>query len=195
MRERTRNHKRRGLGMVEIVFSVVLVGTVMVAAMNAAGAAAAARSLADDRARGQLLAESLMTEILAQKYIDESQPTTMGPESGESQPSNRVAFDDVDDYRNYTDYPPKAEDGTPIAGFANWTRVVAVAFVEPSSPSSLAASDSGLKRITITVKHNGAAVATLVAFKPYTDPVAGTSKQILVQTIDVAPEQTPMEIQ
>lgn len=176
--------RRTGFGFVETVFSILLVGGVLVAALNSVGAATTGRNHAESRARGQLLAESLMAEILAQAYQDESMLGTMGLESGEAD-VNRMKFDDVDDYRNYTDSPPSLRDGTLIEGFSHWTRTVSVVRADATSLNSIAMTDSGLKRIRITVKCNKVTVASLVGFKTSTDPIAGRSRNLLIEVLDL----------
>lgn len=182
-----RRTHRPAFSIVETVFSVLLVGGVLVAAFNSAGAASVGRQHADRHARGQLLAESLMTEIFAQAYQDEDKLATLGLETGEGG-ANRTTFDDVDDYRNYTDSPPTLRDGTPIDGFSNWSRTVSVVRSTPSSPNTIPTSESGLKRIKVTVKCNGVLVATLVGLKTSTDPVAGKTKGILVEVLELVPK-------
>jgi len=94
--------------------------------------------------------------------------------------TNRSAYDDVDDYRNLTDSPPKLKNGTAIVGFTGWTRTVSVVRVDkdvlncgsgtfPLCP----VSESGVKKITVTVKHGNIVVATLVAIKTKASPAAG----------------------
>jgi hypothetical protein len=167
-----------GFGFVETVFSILLVGGVMVAALNTVGASITGRKIAVGWGRGQLLAESLMTEILAQPYTDEDKLGTLGLETGETD-VHRKRYDDVDDYRNFVDSPPKSRDGTSIPGLTDWSRTVSVVrAADTTSLNTLSAAESGLKRIKITVKCGGTTVATLVAFKTSTDAVTGSSKQI-----------------
>jgi hypothetical protein len=118
-----------------------------------------------------------MTEILGQAYRDKLNLSTLGPETGEAG-ANRNAFDDVDDYLTYTDSPPILRNGDPIQGFDNWSRTVSVLRANPQTPNTIPTSESGLKRIKVTVKHNGVPVAYL-GFKTSTDP-AGKTKAILV---------------
>jgi len=177
--------------IVETVFSILLVSGVVVAALNSVGAATSSRHFVDGKARGQLLAESLMTEIMAQGYVDDSGAATLGPEMAEVD-VDRNEFDDVDDYRNYIDSPPKNREGELISGFSNWSRTVSVVLADPVLPNNLAAEDAGVKKIKITVKCDGVPVATLVAFKTGTDPVAGKSKQTPINVANEGPV-TPEE--
>ena len=172
-----RNSRCRAFGCVETIFSILLVGGVMVAALHSIGASVTGRKFSDGRARGQFLADSLMTEILAQAYQDEDNAGLLGLETGEAD-VHRNKFDDVDDYRGHTDSPPKHRDGNAINGFSNWSRIVTVNRADLQAPNTALISESGLKRIKITVKHNNVPVATLVAFKTSTDPAAGKAKKM-----------------
>ena len=177
MTRQIEKRSRSGFGFVETVFSVLLVGGVMVAALHSVGASITGRKFADGRARGQFLAESLMTEILAQAYQDEDKLGTLGPETGEAD-VHRKGFDDVDDYRNYTDSPPKVREGDAIAGFSNWSRTVSVLRADTTSLNAISTTETGLKRVKITIKYNGVPVAALVGFKTSTDPMAGGTRQL-----------------
>lgn len=181
----TRNlhSKRRGFSIVETVLSVILVSGVIVAALNSVGAAITGRQFADRRARGQLLAESLLTEIMATAYTDENNLGTQGLESGEAG-TDRTNFDDVDDYKNQTDAPPTNRDGSALAEFGQWSRSVTVALVDPLNPGAISLTDEGVKRVRIIVKCNDVQVASLTAYKTRTDPVAGKSKGILIETVE-----------
>ncbi len=179
---RTRQPHRPAFSIVETVFSMLLVSGVVVAALGSVGAATTGRKHTDGRGRGQLLAESLMTEILAQAYQDSDGLQTFGLESGEAA-TDRKYFDDVDDYRAYTDSPPRLHDGTEIPGLSGWSRVVSVQRSDPLSPNSIPTTESGLKRIKVTVKCNNMTVATLTGFKTNTDPVAGKSSGVLTKVI------------
>jgi len=191
-----RTGRIHAFGVVETLFSILLVGGVLVAALNSVGAATSGRQRTDGHARGQLLAESLMTEILAQAYADKGSPSNLGPESGEAG-ANRNLFDDVDDYHNYTDATPKLRNGASIDGFSRWNRSVLVYRANPQNPNANSVSESGVKRIKVTVKYNGVPVAYLAAFKTSTDPVAGKTKGILVQELEMEPAPPPdlLEVQ
>jgi type II secretory pathway pseudopilin PulG len=177
----TSGRRRRGFGMVESIICVVLVGGVVVAALNNAGATFTNRRLATDRIRAQLLAGELMSEILAQHYEDPLSPV-FGLEPDENA-LFRTTFDDVDDYRNHTDSPPKSREGVALSGYSDYSRIVAVVRADRTNPNNISLSESGLKRITVTVKVRGKTAATVTALRSGAIQAAGKNN-LLGETVD-----------
>ncbi len=170
---------RMAFSIVEAVISIVLVSGVMVAALNTVGASFASQRGIADRSRGQLLAGALMTEILATEYEDPNETIVFGLEASESVSTNRSLCDDVDDYRNLVDSPPTLKSGTAIAEFTGWSRSVAVLRVNTSDLNTSATSETGAKKIIVTVKRGQLPVATLVGIKTKVSPAAGKSRSKL----------------
>jgi prepilin-type N-terminal cleavage/methylation domain-containing protein len=151
-----------GFTLVEVIISVLIVGILFTAALQAAAAARVADYLVANRNRGALLAQGLMDEITQKAYKNPTLPV-FGPESGET---SRSAFNDVDDYHNWSESPPQNPDGTSVPDYTNWTRTVTVEWVpstDLTGPAS--ASETGLKRITVTVKFKDKPVASVVALR------------------------------
>ena len=155
---------RRGFSMVEAAFCVVLVSGLMVVSLNTLGASKVAQRSLSDRTRGYLLASALMSEILNQSYQDPNETPVAGLELSEN-PLLRTTYDDVDDYMNWTVSPPQNRDGTTIPGLTGWQESVKIEAVDPANLSTKKTTDSGVKRITVTIKHNNVVVVTLVAVK------------------------------
>ncbi len=151
--------------MAETLVSILIVGGVLVAALNAAGASATGQQKMTDRARGALLAADLMSEIMAQEYQDPGPDPKFGAEAGESLLS-RLDFDDVDDFHGLIDSPLLERDGKPMPSlYSGWLREVVVELVDPNNLKSILGSDGGAKRITVTVKYNGVPAAALVSIR------------------------------
>ncbi len=150
--------------IVEAVIATVIVAVMFVAALNTVGASRLTQHRASLLSRGRLLAESLMSEILLQDYRDPDGTPVFGREPGELA-TTRTAYDDVDDYDGWSASPPIAKDGVPLANATGWTRTAQVQWVNPADPAQVEAADRGVKRITVTVSHNGVPQATLVALK------------------------------
>ena len=148
---------------------MVLVGLVLVAALHVLGGTAASTHLTAQQATGMLLAEGLLAEVLTLPYADPDQTPVFGPEAGEATGA-RAAFDDVDDYHNWSASPPKAPDGTVLPGHAAWTRSVTVAYVNPADLGQVVGSDLGVKRVTVVATFNGKPMATLVIIRTDCDP-------------------------
>lgn len=156
--------KVRGFSMVEAAFCVVLVGGLVVASLDTLGASKMAQRNLGDRALGQLLASSLMSEIMNQSYKDPNETPLFGTEPLEN-PALRSCFDDVDDYVSWTASPPQNRDGTLIPGLTGWSQTVQIHRVDPADFSIQKIADSGVKQVTVTITRNSVSVATLVGVK------------------------------
>lgn len=155
--------RRRGLTIIEVVISTMIVGLMLVSAMNCVGQVIRGRLQTADVARAKALAQQLMTEVLRDAYKDAVAPV-FGPETGEIT-GNRSAFDDVDDYNDWTASPPKDRAGTSIPNLSGWQRSVTVEFVVPTAPATVSGTDQGVKRITVTVSRGGSALAKEVSLR------------------------------
>ncbi len=155
---------RRALSMIEVAISSVIIGLLMVAAVSAAGRAARNASIVTDRVAGGLHAAGLMAEILQQAYLDPGPSPVFGPEADED-PSVRSDFDDVDDYHGWKASPPQNKAGAVLSDMAGWEESVTVVWCSPVNPGITAATDLGIKRITVTVRRHGAEVASLTALR------------------------------
>jgi len=129
-------------------------------------AASSARALLANAqyASAVLLAESLMSEVLALPYADPEETPDFGPESTETA-GGRNAFDDVDDFHGWSASPPQEPDGTPMAGYEGWTRSVRVEFANPNNLLLANSTETGVKRVTVTVKYDGQTLAQLVGIR------------------------------
>jgi hypothetical protein len=161
--------------MIEAVLSLILISGLLVVSLNTVGASTIGQSKVGDRARAQLLALDLMNEILEQEYQDPTETPVFGLEPLDIG-AGRTGFDDVDDYRNYSASPPVHRDGTAIAGLTGWTEQVAVSRVLATSPSTTqpAGVETGVKRITVSIKKGNATLASMVALRAQTNPVSPT---------------------
>jgi len=154
--------RRCGISFVEVLVSMVIMSVLMVSALKTIGAAAQSYAQLNTQAKGEMLAQELLGEIMAQQYA-EGAGTTIGTESGELT-GTRAMFDDVDDYHNWSASPPEFVDGTDYADLSGWTRSVKVRYVSFGnySPSQ---GDTGFKLITVTVTYQDKVVATAVGVR------------------------------
>jgi prepilin-type N-terminal cleavage/methylation domain-containing protein len=161
-----RNPKFRGLTLIEVVASTLIVGIMAVAALNTLGAATRSADSIGNRAAALGLADELMSEILQTAYSDPSQPPVFGAESGETA-GPRSAFDDVDDYNGWNKSPPQYRDGSTIPDRANWSQRVQVTYVQPANPSLATPgnTDQGAKRIKVTIEYKNKALAEQYAIR------------------------------
>ena len=164
-----RFEQRRALNMVEVALSMVIVSVILLTAMNMVGAAGVSKRSMTDRTTGMLLAEQLMAEILEQAYEEpDDPPGSFGMEGFESVTKDRSYFDDVDDYDRWSSSPPESKDGTVIPGYLGWGRRVDVAWVDPIDIGQILLSDTGVKRVRVTVTRNAIKVAELQAIRAQT---------------------------
>ena len=176
--------RSRGMTLVEMVVSTVLVGVMLVAALNTVGAARMGQRKACDSRRGQQLARELMSEILLQEYADAAVITSLrteilinggnlavplGPEPGEDT-GNRSRFDDIDDYHGWSASPPRERDGAVMSHLTDWRREVVVQYVKEDEVATLRDEDEGAKRITVTVSYDDLPVAELVVLRTLGPP-------------------------
>jgi hypothetical protein len=178
-----RGHRRDALSMVETLVSILLVGGLVVVSLDTLGQSARGQQYAADRGRAQHLAADLLSEIMQQYYHEPdyqiaelgaeaevgitmpgSITVTFGVNVGEVS-TDRSTFDDVDDYHNWSESPPKHRDGTTMAGFDDWKRSVIVNYVNPTSLNQTVSSDQGAKRIIVIVERNGVEITRMVGVK------------------------------
>lgn len=144
--------------------STLIIGVLMAVAMQTLGGAGLSRARTTDRALARGLADALVTEIMAKPYKDPNQTPVLGREAGEPA-SPRSGYDDTDDYNGLIESPPQESDGTTIPGTTGFTRTAAVECVSSANLSAVSASDTGVKRITVTVTRRGITLARRVALR------------------------------
>ena len=176
---RVRGNALRSFTLIEAVISTVIVGVMFVAAMNVLGATAVAKRSTQQHALGYSLAQDLMNEILDQPYEDPAQTASLGRESGEGG-GDRVDFDDVDDYDNWSATPPEDKNGEPLIGYDQWTRSVEVSFVKPTDLQNEILSRTGVKRISVTVVRDGIPATQLIALRTHAWPMSRKDPDVAV---------------
>lgn len=148
--------------LIEVMFAVVIMSTMLVAAFTAVGASAKSRIAQQESAFGLALGRQLLAEIMQTRYQDLINPT-FGNESGEN---SRSQYDDVDDYDGYKENQGCLyADGTSIPGAGSWKRKVTVDWVQLVDPTSKSNSETGLKRITIKVTSPTGKTWTLYGYR------------------------------
>ncbi len=171
----------RAYSLVEVIVAMMVLSVLFVAVMNTVGAARGARLQNVDRARGELLAADLMSEILQTDFAEPGSPTSFGVDFSEST-GDRSFFDDVDDYHNWMSAPPQMRDGMTIPDAKDFERSVAVAIVMPASTTGPA----GMKQIDVTVLHRGKQVVALSALRTQAWQQPGAAGGVDDADLDVA---------
>jgi hypothetical protein len=163
--KRSRQHLRRGSSLAELVVTTVLVGVLMTAALSSTGQSLLSQRKCGDRVIGRYLSQSLLADIQAKAFKDpDAIVPLLGVDMGETlgQPSS---YDDVDDYNGYSESPPKKPDGTPLSGYAGWSRAVQVESLDPVTLEASTSADTGYKRIKVTAACNGVMVYSLTGLR------------------------------
>ncbi len=154
--------------------SILVVGLMLVAALNTVGASKTSQVMTSEQALGPMLAQELMTEILNQAYQEPRGTAYFGRETGESA-TNRTSWDDVDDYNGWSASPPMDQSGNSLPGLDDWSREVTVSWADSAAPDRQSIYSSGIKRVDVTVKHRGRTIATLSSLRTqaWPDDVTG----------------------
>ncbi len=160
----SRRSSRRGCSLIEAAFSIVLIAVMFAAVMTTVGAARIVRYKTDGRSRGSTLAHDLMAEILQAPYEEPDGPGSLGTDAGESG-GDRQDFDDIDDYDSWDSEPPELKDGTPLSLPAGWSRWVEVQWIVATNFTLTSGTETDVKRIIVTVKHNNVTMAQVTAIR------------------------------
>jgi len=160
-----RNSFHRGLSIVEVVASTLIVGTMVVASLDTVGAVYRSQGINGSRQLGHGLAHELMSEVMSMPYGDpENGAGAIGTDSAEAT-FQRPQYDDVDDYHGYSGSPPTHKDGTAITGYDGWQREVTVTWAERLAGDAWSLYDTGIKRVTVTVTSPDGVQTELVALR------------------------------
>lgn len=158
---------RRGISLVEVTISMVIVSIMSMGVIQMTGVSARTRALSTDRVRGLALANDLLAEIQTRHWADPvGGPTSFGTGVGEIDGKTRTLLNDVDDYNGWKQSPPLEIDGDEIPGFDGWTRAVTVEYAAVSGNTVVTSGsfETG-KLITVTVLRNGRLIAEVSAFR------------------------------
>jgi hypothetical protein len=160
----SRNRQRRGTSLAECTVASLIVGALLITALRSAGSSLQTTQGIDDRGRAQRLAGDLMNEIFLDAYQEPGGSSGFGLDSGENT-GNRTLFDDVDDYNNWFASPPTDASGNVLPGLTGWTQAVSVTWADPTTLGSTASTNTGLKKITVTIGKNGTQLASISAYR------------------------------
>lgn len=142
--------RRSGLTLAEVVVSSLLVGLLLVSALQSSAGVVRNWSAATDAYRMAHLADQMVSEIVQHTYEDPNGSPVFGLEAGEGA-TVRESWNDTDDYHGWTASPPRERDGTVMSEFSGWTRAVSVRLATVSDPALTPGADEGLKLVEVTV--------------------------------------------
>ena len=154
----------RGFTLVETALATVLVGGVLVVAMNLVGASRLSQARYADRALASQLAQDLLMEILDQPYDDPDGTSGFGVAVG-GITIIRINLDDADDYDDYQESPPTDIHGQVIPGAERFTRSSTVDYVAATAPHIAVSTDTGVKRAVVKVSLGGRELASVTGWR------------------------------
>lgn len=174
----TYSQRRAGVTLMEVAVATVITGVVLVTALDAVGTALRGARSSSDLIDGHTLAEQLMAEILALPYEDpDGNSVGIGIEPDEpSTPSDRLAFDDVDDYDGYTEASATRADGTNLSAGAGWQRAAWVWYVDGDVETgglTIVTSDEGVLRVRVRCTSAAGEVVNVWALRSRYGPTSG----------------------
>lgn len=147
----------KGFTLAEVLVAVFVIVIALVPLITVLGQGVKRGKDPQKITMANMLAQDLLEEILAKKFDENpanpDTPGRLGPDTGESRsgnPPNRC-FDDVDDYDNYTDSPPREVDGTVMTDYTGYTRTVIVDYVNETNFDQVSVVITRFKRIRMTV--------------------------------------------
>jgi hypothetical protein len=149
----SRNH---GLGLIEILVALLLVGLgIMGFGMAIPVGKDSIDEMREERA-ALLLAKQMMEEIQSKAFEDPDQTPMFSQEGGETPP--RTNFDDVDDYDNWNQSPPQYPSGELLDGqgdrpdYRDFRRTVVVENVDDLDYGLVRGDGTtASKKVTVTV--------------------------------------------
>ena len=150
--------KRRGFTLIEASLATLVVGVVLVASLNAAGATAKQRAALRNQAVAFGIAEARLAAIVALPYADPQTPNA--PLGSDASELTMADWDDVDDALDPVVVAPASD--------SDWTWLTAVDWVELSAtgePGAVSLTDTGLKRIRVSVLSGRKVLATRWAYR------------------------------
>lgn len=143
---------RSAFTLVEAVIAIGVVGVLVAAVMNAAGAAGQRRAILAQQAAADTLCDSVLAEVAALPVDD---PNNIS-ESG----TTRATRDNLLDFAAWSESPPTTSSGGTIPGASNWTLLISVLGNDPSNPAADGAA-AGIYKVTVTIKAAGKVLSTL----------------------------------
>ena len=149
--------------MAETVLSTVLVGFVLVGTLQIVGPIAQSTTVHADRLVAANLANELSEQVATKFYTDPDidDIDAIGIDASE-QAKVRADFDDVDDFHGWAASPPQLSNGDVLSNLSGWSRSVEVNHVLLADAATISKTNTGLKRITVTVTHHGTTLARVI---------------------------------
>lgn len=157
------NQRERGLTIIEVVISMLVMSSMFAASLYAVAASRATILRGRDLQTAIGLADDLLGFVYRLAYTSPS-GSILGIELGNLL-GDKTTYDDVDDFHGWVESPPTNAAGTPIVGLTGWRRSITVEWVSSVDAETVLSGESGLKRITVVVQKNGVELARRTAIR------------------------------
>lgn len=166
---------RSAFSLMEAVIAVAitaLAGSVLLLAVESS---LTTTTDATELALAEGLAEQLLEEAFSLRFAEAGTDAVngaLGRDAGETSATQRLQFDDTDDYHGYAAQPPQDVGGKTLgqgddsgnlrhpnfrlaaSALANWRQQVEVYYVNPANPSQrLTSGTSAYRAIEVTIQH------------------------------------------
>ncbi len=153
---------RPGISMAETVVSTLLVGFVLMGSLQIVGPLIRSNTHQSDRLFADHLANEMTHEISTKLYMDPTKENRLdlGVEPDETL-KDRTTFDDVDDFHGWTANPPVLSGNQSLDDMKAWTRSVVVTHVNVDDPTTPSLTETGLKRVVVSVSKNGVVLSSI----------------------------------
>ncbi|MCU7834414.1 MAG: prepilin-type N-terminal cleavage/methylation domain-containing protein [gamma proteobacterium symbiont of Taylorina sp.] len=153
----------QGATLIELIISIVIIS---IAVMGVSSLfVTTTRSSADPMIRAQQLAiaQSYMDEIMMQAYTPIANFSATGScTSGSPIDSNRIQYNDVDDYNGLSDSSALDQNGCAIASLSNYSVAVTVTLC---STCGTKLNASAAKKIVVNVSHSSQGALPMTAYR------------------------------
>ncbi|TBR22533.1 hypothetical protein EPO15_07830 [bacterium] len=144
----------RGFILVEASIAYIVLALALVSLMPLFVLSVRANKNAERVAVATHLSTELLEEVRMRRFGESSpvppkpvlNPGPLGVDAGETA-SDKATFDDVDDFNAWAESPPSDPVGRPLASFKDYSRTVAVAFVD--SGLNAVGGPTHRKRVTV----------------------------------------------
>ena len=154
---------RRGLSLVEVTISMVVISVMLVAGLRLVGSTGSTSRFVEDRTVAMELIEAMLADISRQPYEDPDDPPEFGLEESpeDARPVDSwIGFDDVDDYHELLAVDGADRQGPAIVPRPGWEVLVKVVWVDPADPEVEKPEETGLKRVLVLASRDGRHVAS-----------------------------------
>jgi|GEM_PF-5741413 len=154
--------------MVESVLSVLLVGGVLIAALNTLGGSRKSQRHQTIQSTGQRLCQTMLDEIRGASASGTVAVNGTVPTNGSSvgilgtaTVLNRTSYTSPTSYHGWSQSPPVDRWGIAIPNTTGFTRSITARMINPTDLTSTSATDQGLYEVKIAASYGGRVVASL----------------------------------